>query len=84
MRKIDYPNSGGQSRSTENPRVETGAVQFGEDWPGYFIRGDSVMELRMSIKTVVDKLEGTDDPEVFLALGTLKSVAYDMAKCFSK
>jgi len=42
------------------------------------------MELRMSIKTVVDKLEGTDDPEVFLALGTLKSVAYDMAKCFSK
>jgi len=22
-------------------RVETGPVQFGDDWPGYFIRGDN-------------------------------------------
>ncbi len=24
----------------EGKRVETGAVQFGDDWPGLFIRGD--------------------------------------------
>lgn len=24
-----------------DPRVETGTVQFGEDWPGLFIRGDA-------------------------------------------
>lgn len=26
-------------------RVETGAVQFGEDWPGVFIRGDHAFSL---------------------------------------
>lgn len=24
-------------------RVETGAIQFGDDWPGLFIRGDNAM-----------------------------------------
>ena len=24
-------------------RVETGAVQFGDDWPGVFIRGDNAL-----------------------------------------
>jgi len=26
-------------------RVETGAVQFGEDWPGLFVRGDDCLRL---------------------------------------
>ena len=25
----------------QDSRVETGSVQFGDDWPGVFIRGDS-------------------------------------------
>lgn len=25
------------------PRIETGPVQFGDDWPGVFIRGDNAM-----------------------------------------
>jgi hypothetical protein len=25
----------------QDKRVETGPVQFGEDWPGIFIRGDN-------------------------------------------
>jgi hypothetical protein len=25
------------------PRVETGAVRFGDDWPGVFIRGDNAL-----------------------------------------
>ena len=32
---------------TEISRVETGAIQFGDDWPGYFIRGDNVATLLM-------------------------------------
>jgi len=26
-------------------RVETGAVKFGDDWPGIFIRGDDCLKL---------------------------------------
>jgi len=53
IQKIDYPNNGGMSRG-ENlpPRIETGAVQFGDDWPGYFVRGDGAMNLAMQINTI--------------------------------
>lgn len=27
----------------QEARVETGAVQFGDDWPGIFIRGDDAL-----------------------------------------
>jgi hypothetical protein len=30
-------------------RVETGPVQFGDDWPGIFIRGDNAMWLRYAL-----------------------------------
>jgi hypothetical protein len=33
-------------------RVETGAVQFGDDWPGLFVRGDNAMGLLLSIRTL--------------------------------
>jgi hypothetical protein len=31
------------------PRVETGAVQFGKDWPGLFVRGDQALHLAWCI-----------------------------------
>lgn len=31
------------------PRVETGAVQFGDDWPGVFFRGDSAGYFAMQL-----------------------------------
>lgn len=34
-------------------RVESGPVQFGDDWPGLFIRGDNAMAFRMAIASVL-------------------------------
>ena len=36
IQKIDY---------NEDKRVDTGPIQFGEDWPGYFIRGDDIARI---------------------------------------
>ena len=36
LRKISQPDGG---------RVETGVIQFGDDWPGLFIRGDNALYL---------------------------------------
>jgi hypothetical protein len=36
-------------RSADQPRVETGPVQFGADWPGLFIRGDNAIGLALQI-----------------------------------
>jgi len=34
-------------------RVETGAIQFGDDWPGFFVRGDVALYLASCIQAVL-------------------------------
>lgn len=35
-------------------RVETGAVQFGDDWPGLFIRGDNAFALAINVQALLE------------------------------
>lgn len=43
-------------------RVETGAVRFGDDWPGLFVRGDVALYLAACIRTVLAAVpEGSSD-----------------------
>lgn len=42
----------------EGPRVETGPVQFGDDWPGVFIRGDHALHFSIVLR---DALRGSTD-----------------------
>jgi len=37
------------------PRVETGPVQFGGDWPGLFVRGDGCIELKECLEAAIDQ-----------------------------
>jgi hypothetical protein len=37
------PPSGVERKMAETRRVETGRMQFGNDWPGVFIRGGSTL-----------------------------------------
>jgi hypothetical protein len=37
-------------------RVETGAVQFGNDWPGLFIRGDDAFYLMITLRRLKELL----------------------------
>jgi hypothetical protein len=78
LQAIDFPN--------DFPRVETGAVQFGTDWPGLFVRGDQachlatcIEELKPLIKSVLEKHpEILDDDHSWdhldMALGTLSYI----------
>ena len=36
-------------------RVESGAVQFGNDWPGIFLRGDNTFGFLLAMKSFLDK-----------------------------
>jgi hypothetical protein len=36
------------------PRVESGAIQFGEDWPGTFIRGDHAAHFAAHLQSMLD------------------------------
>lgn len=42
-------------------RVETGGVQFENDFPGYFIRGDDCLQLLHGIGMVISKIEELPD-----------------------
>ena len=35
-------------------RPETGAMSFGDDWPGVFIRGDNAIHFGMTLKRVLN------------------------------
>lgn len=64
-------------------RVESGAIQFGDDWPGLFLRGDDAFGLALNMKTVwhtLDKLyEGKKMPfELILAFLQLSGVHDDI------
>ena len=39
-------------------RVETGPVQFGQDWPGLFIRGDEAAALSLNLGIILKSLHG--------------------------
>ena len=53
-------------------RVETGPVQFGDDWPGYFMRGDNAFALSMAIKSL---LHGEED---FISRAQIESFLEDL------
>lgn len=42
------------------PRVETGPVRFGDDWPGTFIRGDSAVNYAWHLRALL--VEQNDSP----------------------
>jgi hypothetical protein len=55
---------------TEQQRPETGLMQFGEDWPGLYIRGKHAFYYAMCLRTALEK---TDVTNVF-SVGALKGL----------
>jgi hypothetical protein len=44
-------------------RVETGALRFGDDWPGLFIRGDDCFLLKQCIVQVMQVLNSLTEEQ---------------------
>ncbi len=55
--------------------VPSGAIQFQDDWPGLFLRGDSASSLLATIRGLQQRLVDHPDPVVQAALLQLKDVA---------
>lgn len=54
-------------RNTDSNRIETGVVQFNDDWPGVFIRGDNAMHFATRLKQLIAMVEkpGTQTLDMF-------------------
>jgi hypothetical protein len=66
MTKIDRPS--------DQPRVESGALQFGDDWPGLFLRGDDSLMTAMQIEIILNQLPNGVSGEVLIAAKWLSSL----------
>ena len=65
--QIPMPGGSGQT--------PTGAIQFQNDWPGLFIRGDQAIDLLSNIRGLQVRLAGHPDGVVALALLQLGKIA---------
>jgi len=60
----------------QEERVETGAVRFGDDWPGYFMRGDNAMFFAIALDRYLKiQAERYARPEEQILHTILKNVA---------
>lgn len=55
---------------SQDERVETGAIQFGDDWKGLFIRGDACIAIVGAVN-MVRHLAAAEDPSVLAMLRPL-------------
>lgn len=58
-------------RGDDQTRVETGVVQFGNDWPGVFIRGDNALGYALALQSAK-----SDDPIAELQLRELGNLLH--------
>ena len=59
-------------------RIETGPVQFGDDWPGTFIRGDNAAYYAMLLKDLLELVKDNDDPQVKFDVALLQGLVDDL------
>jgi hypothetical protein len=65
--QIPFPGSSGQT--------PTGAMQFQDDWPGLFIRGDTAVSLHASIRALQQRLIDHPDAVVTAVVLQLQQIA---------
>jgi hypothetical protein len=68
-RIIQIPFPGGSGN------VPTGAIQFENDWPGLFLRGDSAIALRGTILGLRQRLVSHPDPAIGALMFQLGQIA---------
>ena len=60
------------TETTPRPRVETGPLQIGDDWPGVFIRGDNaLMHYSPAVNEALRLCEDNLPPDKTMALWEL-------------
>lgn len=64
----------------QEDRVETGAIQFGEDWPGFFLRGKHALFLAGNLKMLIEKFPvAPDDLRTIESLMQLEEIAQQIS-----
>lgn len=63
----------------QKERVETGPIQFGDDWPGVFFRGDNALYFGYMLNSLLNNIEIAKDNIIITSV--LKGLANDLTSC---
>jgi hypothetical protein len=63
-----------------DPRAETDVVQFGDDWPGIFIRGDNALYFALVLGQMVDAMP-TEGNTAIIKKAVLDGLRATLASC---
>lgn len=58
----------------DGPRVESGPIQFGDDWPGIFLRGDNAMAYATYLRMALAAMPDSDALNKVLLTGLAKKL----------
>lgn len=61
-------------------RKETGVMQFGDDWPGIFMRGDNACMIGMYLAIIADMIEAGKEVDA-ISLTMLRGHAEFLQSC---
>ena len=61
----------------QEPRVETGTIQFGDDWQGLFIRGDNCFGYTADLQMIIEDSTLDISPITKLRLESLLELLKD-------
>lgn len=65
-------------------RVETGPIQFGDDWPMFAIRGDNALNFILQGIKLLQMATANNDPNEFteiLACNSMRGMLLEMTEC---
>lgn len=71
-----YPLLSGHTQE----RPETGPMQFGEDWPGVFIRGDNALVYAAHLRNIIEFLDEVEEGDIFM-ISCLKGLVETLESC---
>lgn len=58
-------------------RIESGPTQFGDDWPGVFIRGDSASHFAHTLRRILSDYPRSLDKAVLESLASLLESSFE-------
>lgn len=58
------------------PRIESGSIVFGSDWPGLFLRGDQAFAYALHLEHVLDALN--EDEAITISVHVVRSLLQDL------
>lgn len=61
-------------------RIESGPIQFGQDWPGVFIRGDDACYMSFNIFEILEMIKNGETPDP-ITLIYLKDLGKLLGSC---